>query len=145
MDGNSRKRTPNRSLLREIASILGSETWVETVSAFPSNRPDSIVIELIDDHYPVEYVETAYIEVQSYTNGDFHITYLENRFGDEWLCRWDRHESDDYSTDHFHAPPDTTHAAGVNREFPPALPSVLSRVVVPWVYERMGDVWTEYE
>jgi hypothetical protein len=140
-----RKRTANRALIREIASILGSEEWIETISIFPSNRPDSIVISLRDEHYPEEYVREAYIEVQSYVNGDFHITYVEDHFGEEWMCRWDRHESEEYSMDHFHSPPNATHDDGVNREHPPELPSVFSRVVVPWVYDRMGDIWTEYE
>ncbi len=100
IDGK-RKRTPNRVLLREIASILGSEEWIETISVFPSNRPDSVVVSLLDEHYPEEYVSEAYIEVQSYVNGDFHITYVEDHFGEEWMCRWDRHESERYSMNSF--------------------------------------------
>ena len=139
------KRTPNRELLREIASLLGPEEWIESIAVFPSNRPDSLVISLRDQYYPREYVSEAYLEVQSYLNGDFHVTYVEDRHGKQWLCRWDRHESADYTRDHFHRPPEATHEDGVNREYPTDLTYVLSDVVAPWVYERMGEVWEESE
>ena len=81
--------TPNRALLRELASLLTSESWVENTTVFPANRPDSIVISLERQYYPRKYVSEAYIEVQSYTTGDFHISYVEDQHGEEWICRWD--------------------------------------------------------
>ncbi|WP_416838725.1 hypothetical protein [Haloferax sp. DFSO52] len=144
MDTDRTKRTPNRALLRELAAVLGAEPWVDSVSVFPSNNPDSLVVVLLDEHYPADEVSEAYIELQSYTNGDFHISYIESRHGDPWMCRWDRHDSDDYSRDHFHEPPAAAHGDGVNWEYPTDLMRVLSDIVAPWVYERMGDIWDEY-
>ncbi|WP_458189470.1 hypothetical protein [Haladaptatus sp. NG-WS-4] len=144
MEYGETKRTPRRELLRELASLLSSEEWIETISVFPSNRPDSVVVSLVQQHYPREYVSDVYLEVQSYTNGDFHITYLEDHHGEQWMCRWDRHASGDYSRDHFHTPPDAKHEDGVDRTYPPNLTAVISQEVVPWIYQRMGDVWTEY-
>ena len=138
-------RTPNRALLRELASLLTSESWVENTTVFPANRPDSIVISLERQYYPRKYVSEAYIEVQSYTNGDFHISYVEDQHGEEWLCRWDRHDSEDCTRDHFHAPPEARHEDGENRKYPASLWTVISQVVVPWVYERMGAVWNEFD
>ncbi|WP_136590918.1 hypothetical protein [Salinigranum halophilum] len=138
-------RTPNRALLRELASLLTSESWVENTTVFPANRPDSIVISLERQYYPRKYVSEAYIEVQSYTNGDFHISYVEDHHGERWLCRWDRHDSEDYTRDHFHAPPGARHEDGENREYPASLWTVISQVVAPWVYERMGAVWDEFD
>lgn len=138
------KRTPNRALLRELASLLGGESWISSVAVFPPNQPDSIVISLREQYYPEEYVSDAYIEVQSYANGDFHITYIESQHGDEWMCRWDRHDSQDYTRDHFHTPPNAQHSDGENRTYPTDLLRVISDVVAPWVYERMGAVWDEY-
>jgi hypothetical protein len=138
-------RTPNRALLRELVSLLASESWVENTTAFPANRPDSIVISLEREYYPRKYVSEAYIEVQSYTNGDFHISYVEDHHGEMWLCRWDRHDSEDYTRDHFHAPPQARHGDGENREYPTSVWTVVSQVVVPWVYERMGTVWNEFD
>ena len=138
-------RTPNRALLRELASLLASESWVENTTVFPANRPDSLVVSLEQQYYPRKYVSEAYIEVQSYTNGDFHISYVEDQHGEKWLCRWDRHDSEDYTRDHFHAPPEARHEDGENREYPTELWAVVSRVVAPWVYERMGAVWDEFD
>ncbi|KAB1198172.1 hypothetical protein GJR99_11820 [Haloferax sp. MBLA0078] len=144
MDTDRTKRTPNRALLRELASVLSAETWVATVSVFPSNRPDSLVVSLLDEYYPDANISEAYIEVQSYTNGDFHITYIESHHGEQWMCRWDRHDSDDYIRDHFHEPPTAGHDDAVNKEYPGDLLRVVSDVVAPWVYKRMGEVWDEY-
>lgn len=144
MDEGSHERTPNRTLLREIASVLGSESWIEKISVFPVTRPESLVVVFLSDHYPQDYVREAYLEIQSYTNGDFHVTYIENQHGTSWTCRWDRHESPEYTRDHFHAPPTARHEDGQNREYPAELLSVLSAVVVPWIYDRMGEVWDEH-
>lgn len=144
MDGQH-DRTPNRAQLRELASLLTAESWIEGVDVFPATRPDSIVLSLAQSYYPRRHISGAYIEIQSYTNGDFHISYVENHHGEEWLCRWDRHESTEYTQDHFHPPPGARHEDGENREYPAALWTVVSRVVAPWVYERMGAVWDEFD
>ena len=141
MEYGGHDRDANREVLRELAGILGSEPWVAQVDVFPVTRPESIVVTLLDQQYPDEDIANAYVEVQSYTNGDFHITYVENHHGEEWLCRWDRHDSEAYGRDHFHAPPDASHEDGESRAYPRALFDVLSQVVVPWLFERMGAVW----
>lgn len=145
MGYGSHDRNPNRAQLREIASLLASESWIERISVFPSNRPESIVLFLHSQHYPKEHVAEVYIEVQSYTNGDFHVTYLEDQYGTRWLCRWDRHESPDYSRDHFHAPPSARHEDGESQEFPNGLLTVLSQLVAPWVYDRIGSIWEQFD
>ena len=141
MDDGGHDRDANREELRELAGILESESWVAQVDVSPVTRPESTVVTLLDQHYPDEDIANACVEVQSYTNGDFRITYVENHHGDEWLCRWDRHDSEAYGRDHFHAPPDASHDDGASRAYPRALFDVLSQVVVPWLFERMGAVW----
>ena len=145
MDYGEHDRDANRELLRELASVLGSELWVESVSVFPATQPESIVVSLLSQHYPEEYLDDAYVEVQSYRNGDFHITYVENQHGDEWLCRWDRHDSEAYGRDHFHAPPSARHEDGKSGEYPQSLFDMMSQVVVPWIFDRMGEVWDTVE
>ncbi|MFB9806681.1 hypothetical protein ACFFQF_19275 [Haladaptatus pallidirubidus] len=113
---------------------------IATIFVFPSNQPDSNVISLRDEPHPEEYGTEASIEVKPHVNGDYHITYLEDQFGEEWMGRWDCHESEEYSIDHFHSPPNATHDNGMNRDYPPELPSVFSHVVVPWVNDRMRDI-----
>ncbi|QOS10736.1 uncharacterized protein HfgLR_02935 [Haloferax gibbonsii] len=139
------KRQPNRELLRNLASGFGDEPWLSSIAVFPANRPDSIVLTVRPLYYPESVVDAAYIEVQAYTDGTFHITYVESRHGDRWLCRWDRHDSPDYSRDHFHEPPAARHSDGVNRDYPLHLGDVLADVVVPWVNRRVGVVWDNYE
>lgn len=141
MDHGGHERSPNRVQLRELASLLEPESWIETISVFPSNRPESLILELVEHHYPEEQVAEAYTEIQSYTNGDFHITYIEDHHGERWMCRWNRHESDEYTRDHYHAPPRARHEDGENRDYPREFSAVVAEVAVPWVYDRMGEVW----
>ncbi|SDY78236.1 hypothetical protein [Halopenitus persicus] len=138
-------RDPNRAVLRELASLLASEDWIDEISVFPATPPESIVITLEATHYPPDRVAEAYVEVQSYTNGDFHVSYVEDHHGTEWCCRWDRHRSEEYTRDHFHAPPSATHDAGSNREYPADLLTTVANVVVPWIYDRIGNVWDEVD
>jgi len=142
-DSGGHSRDPNREQLREIASLLKSESWIETVSVFPSNRPESIVLFLVAQQYPQDFVSEVYIEIQSYTNGEFHISYVEDRQGERWMSRWDRHESTEYNRDHFHEPPRALHEDGVDRDYPSGLLALISGVVAPWVYERIGDTWRQ--
>lgn len=140
-DYGGHSRDANREQLREIASLLKTESWIETISVFPSNRPESIVLFLVTQQYPRDFVSEVYVEIQSYTNSDFHISYVEDQQGVEWMARWDRHRSDDYNRDHFHKPPKARHQDGADRDYPPGLLAVVSGVVAPWVYERIGDLW----
>jgi hypothetical protein len=128
-----------------MASLLGGETWVDSVSVFPSTHPDSLVITLQSQYYPIEYIEEAFVEVQSYANGDFHISYVEDQHGEQWMCRWDRHDSDEYTRDHFHRPPNATHEDGVDRDYPAGILQVVADVIAPWICDRMGAVWDEYD
>ena len=141
--GGSHDRTPNRALLGEVASLLARLSWVDGVSTFPANRPDSVYCDLVVEHYPKAVVSAANLEIQAYTNGDFHISYIEIHHGSRYLVRWDRHDSPDYPRDHFHAPPAATHDSGQPRAYPPGLFEVLSDVVAPWIYERVGSLWDE--
>lgn len=136
-------REANRVLLRELATTLGAESWVQGVSVFPARTPESIIVELLDEHYPTERIAEAYIEVQAYTNGDFHVTYVEDRHGEEWVCRWDRHDSPEYGRDHFHAPPAARHEDGSQQSYPDSLFDVLAQIVSPWVFDRIGALWDE--
>jgi hypothetical protein len=145
VDNGTHSREANRAQLHELASILSSESWIEKISVFPANRPESIVVFLITEHYPSQFVSEVYIEIQSYTNGAFHISYIENQQGAKWMARWDRHESDEYSRDHFHSPPDARNEDGEDQDYPVGLIEVISQVIAPWVYERIGDVWDECE
>ena len=143
MDAGTHERTPNRTQLRTVASILADESWVTSIDVFPANRPDSLYCVLNQTYYPPTLIRSVSFEIQSYRNGDFHLTYLEDHHGEQWCCRWDRHESKTFTRDHFHRPPDAQHDDGVNRSYPTDLLSVLTDVVAPWIYTRIQDTWED--
>jgi len=143
VDGGTHDRKPNRTQLRTVASVLADESWVESINVFPANRPDSLYCVLNHTYYPPPLIRSVSLEIQSYRNGDFHLTYLEDHHGEQWCCRWDRHKSPTFTRDHFHRPPDAQHDDGVNRSYPADLLAVLTDVVVPWVYARIKNTWED--
>lgn len=131
-------------LLRELGSYLADQSWVERVSPFPNTHPDSLVVELVSNHYPARQIPDVKLFVRAYANGDFNVIYREDHNGEEWMVRWDRHDSPVYSRDHFHGPPDARHADGEDRDYPRTLAATLKTVVVPFIQNRMGDVWDTF-
>ncbi len=138
MDGDRRL---DEALLRIVARRLGSLSRVESVAVFPREKPESIVAAFDPRHYPEE-VRRVELELRTYTNGDLHATYREEWDGDDWLCRWDRHDNPHSSRDHFHPPPAARTEDAIDREFPADAFEVLS-VVLDEVDDRLGDVWEE--
>lgn len=143
MDETGYEREPNRPLLRELATWLADESWIARIDVFPANRPVSIVCYLHDDHYPSDRIDSVYLELEHYQNNDFSISYVEDHHGEEWLCRWDRHDSDDYDPDHFHHPLAAHHEDGESRSYPTDIDRMLADIVVPYIYDRLGEVWME--
>jgi hypothetical protein len=135
-----RPRTVNESLLAHLQSLLNRLPAVATTSLFPAHKQESLLIDLETAAYP-EGIEEVRLEIRSYTNGAFHITYVEIYLGERRQCRWDRHEQDHNSRDHFHPLPDASTTAAADRAFPQDLTAVLRTVVLPWVEQRFGDLW----
>jgi hypothetical protein len=163
-------RAVNEELLRVVARRLGETDRFEAVAVFPSNHPESIIPRLREAYYP-EHVREARLDIRVYLNGDFHVMYIEdllsnvagrtdspaksgefvrrstsdsNWSGDRWCCRWDRHENPHNTRDHFHPPPKAATETARDESFPADFFDVIA-VVLDWVEERLGAVWTEYE
>ncbi|SDM91545.1 hypothetical protein SAMN04487949_2833 [Halogranum gelatinilyticum] len=132
-------KTLNEALLRAVARRLGSLTLVDSVSVFPRTKPESVVATLDTVYYP-DTVETAVLEVRAYVNDDFHVTYREDWGGDEWMCRWDRHDNPHNERDHFHHPPAARTTDATDRDYPTELTSLLKHVLSE-VDTRIGAVW----
>lgn len=132
------ERTLDEALLRLVARRLGSLTLIESVAVFPHEKPASVVAAFDPRHCP-ENVRRVELELRAYTNGDFHVTYREDWSGEDWLCRWDRHENPHSSRDHFHPPPAARTEDAVDRDFPTDLLDVLS-VVLGELDDRIGEV-----
>ncbi|WP_436903759.1 hypothetical protein [Halovenus halobia] len=138
--GTDASRTVNESLLAHLQSLLSRLPEVATTSLFPRHKQETLVIELETAAYP-DAIEGVHLEIRAYTNGEFHIAYLERYLGERRQCRWDRHNQDHNDRDHFHPLPDASTAAAEDREFPQDLTAVLRDVVLPWVEQRFGDLW----
>lgn len=141
-DVGTQNRVLDEELLRFVARQLGSLTLVDRVSVFPSVKPESVVARLDRQYYPKGF-ERVFLELRAYTNGEFHISYVEDYFGDVRSCRWDRHDLKHSTRDHFQllTPSESTEAE--DRDFPDDLTSTLETVVLPWVEEPLGRVWME--
>lgn len=141
-DGEDRR--VDEELLRYLSRILGRLDEVERTSLFPANRQESLVVAFDTQYYP-DSIGSVQLELRAYTNGEFHVSYHEEYLGDRRHCRWDRHEQDHNSRDHFHPLPTASTRAAENRTFPDDLTDVLQKHVFPWVDQRLGELWERGE
>lgn len=130
----------NESLLGHLQSLLGRLPEVAATSLFPRSKQETLLVDFETVAYP-DTIEAVRLEVRAYTNGEFHVSYIERHLGERRQCRWDRHEQDHNDRDHFHPLPDAATAAAEDRSFPRDLTAVLRDVVLPWVEQRFGDLW----
>lgn len=145
VNGGDSSQTVNEEELRYIAGVFGGLLEVSKTSLFPSNKQESLLIFLDTEHYP-NGIDEVWLELRLFTDGDFHISYVEEYLGEIRRCRWDRHEQDHNTRDHFHPPPKASTANAQDREFPADILIVLQDVVLPWVEGRLGELWeTESE
>lgn len=80
------EKTLNDTLLHEVARRLGALTVVDTVRVFPREKPSSVVAQFVDVYY-LDTVGTVELKCRAYQNGDFNVTYRENRSGTDWIAR----------------------------------------------------------
>lgn len=141
MPGNDdRGRTVDEATLRYLAGVLAGQPEVSGTSLFPANRQETLVVSVNDEYYP-SGVDDVRLELRVYSNGDFHVSYFEDYAGEVRRCRWDRHEQDHSTRDHFHPFPSAGTADAVDREFPTDVTRTLETVVLPWIEDRLGTVW----
>lgn len=135
-------RTLDEETLRYLSGVLGGLGAVRGTSLFPANRQESLVVTLDGRYYP-DGVDEVRLELRLYTNGDFHVSYVETYLGELRQCRWDRHVQDHSARDHFHPLPSASTADAEDREFPDDLTTLLQDIALPWVTERLGTLWAE--
>lgn len=126
--------------LRYVGRLFGRRDEVQRTSLFPSNNLESLVVTLDGDYYPPDITDVT-LEIRAYTNGEFHVSYIERHSGDRRRCRWDRHDQPHSSRDHFHPLPDAGTDAAVDREYATDLTRVLEATVLPWIDDRVGSLW----
>lgn len=140
MGGGRSGTRVDEALLRHLQGIFADLGAITETVLFPANRQESLVVTFETAAYPDD-IETVRLEVRAYVSGDFHITYYERYLGERRQCRWDRHDQPHNSRDHFHPLPAASSADAVDREFPRDVTQVLRRHVLPWVGDRLGDLW----
>jgi len=126
--------------LRYVGRLFGQRAEVQHTSLFPSNKSESLVISLDERYYPPDITDVT-LEIRTYTNGDFHISYVEFHSGERRRYRWDRHEQPHSSREHFHPLPNAGTEAAADRAYPTDLTRVLEVTVLPWIDERVGALW----
>jgi hypothetical protein len=129
----------NEELLRTLARHLGSQEYISRVTPFPSQKPDRVVAFFREDYYPTP-VSEARVELRILLSDDRTLQYIERWNGEQWECRWDRHENPHNARDHFHPPSDAGTDGCVDATYPDD-PYELIGLVVQFVQDRIGDVW----
>lgn len=129
----------DEALLRFVAKRLGDLAPVDRVSVFPSGKPESLVARFDLRYYP-DRIDRVTLELRTYLDGAFHVSYREEWNGRAWMCRWDRHDNPHSARDHFHRPPDARTEDAVDRDYPADFLDVLE-LVLEYVDERLGTVW----
>lgn len=138
-DEGGTPRVLDEALLRTVARRMGRLTLIDTVSVFPTEKPDSVVARLDTRYYP-ERITRVTLELRTYLDGAFHISYREEWNDQAWMCRWDRHDNSHSTRDHFHQPPDARTEGAVDREYPADFLAMLE-LVLAYVDDRLGAVW----
>lgn len=132
-------RDINEERLRLLARYLGRQAVIASVETFPAPKPDRIVGHLDPSMFP-EPVESVRIEVRLRRNGDLNCQYIEEWAGEQWACRWDRHDNPHTAREHFHPPPTVRSDQAYATDLPSDLNDLL-RIVFSFVEKRIGDLW----
>ena len=134
----------DEELLRYLARVLASLDEVQTTSLFPANKQETLLVHLNVDYYP-DAIDDVRFELRVYTSGNFHVSYIETYLGEIQRCRWDRHEQNHNTRDHFHPFPAAGTSNAEDRDFPADVTALLETVVLPWVETRLGTIWAEHD
>jgi hypothetical protein len=109
------------------------------VDTFPHEKPDRIVAHFEPTLFPT-HVDGVRLEVRLRVNGDLNCQYVEDRPGEQWECRWDRHENPHNTREHFHPPPTVGEESAVDCFLPSDLNETVG-MVLAFVEQRIGDLW----
>ncbi len=129
----------NEELMRIMGSRLGDLDGIDRVEKFPPEKPDRIIATFVNSLYPTP-VTTAWLEYRLRLNTDSNVIYIEDWAGDRWACRWDRHENDHNSREHFHPPPNVTTATAMDVDLP-ADPNRMVETALLFIEDRIRDLW----
>lgn len=126
----------DRAVLKRIQSQLASTRFVESAVL---SRDGKLHLRIIfaGEYYPTEVA--ARLEIRWYRNDDFNIQYQEQRNGETWTCRWDRHPNPHNSRDHFHPPP-TARQTAEDAQWPTDHRD-MCQLTLEYIEERIETLW----
>jgi hypothetical protein len=145
------ERDINEERLRLVARRLGQQQALERIDTFPPEKPDRVVAHFVPSLFP-SHIETVRLELRLRQNGDWNCHYIESWPGEQWECRWDRHDNPHSTRDHFHPPPTVDSDRAIDSEHPSSFNDLIGQIL-GFVETRIGDLWasedpvypTEYE
>lgn len=129
----------NEELMRVIGTRLGKHDFIDHVDVFPAEKPDRIVAEFTEGLFP-DVVTAAWFELRLRLNDDINMVYIEDWSGERWECRWDRHENDHNTREHFHPPPTVTTAAAIDIDLP-LDPNLSVHIALQFIEDRIRGLW----
>lgn len=139
---SSKSHQLDRPTLRRAGQILVEAPPVDTVNPFPSGREEKLIVDLDPTLYP-DLITAIELQLELRTNGDFHNYYIENWSGEIRECRWDRHDNNHNTRDHYHPFPDANRVDAEDRDFPDDFFRLLEEVILLEIEVRWGNVCGE--
>lgn len=96
----------DQTTLRTIGRRAESHPLVESWRFQPdAAAPRYLEVTLDAGGYP-SVVDEARLEIRWFVPSDYYVHYIEDRDGQSYQCRWDRHPKAGTPRTHFHPPPD---------------------------------------
>lgn len=89
---------------------------------------------------PSRPITDARLELRLRLKDDINTIYIEEWPGDRWTCRWDRHENDHNTCEHFHPPPVVTTQNAIDVDLPTD-PNQTVHCVLQFIDDRISDLW----
>ncbi len=145
-------RRINKHALEVVGEILSDYEVFRSSHLYPdTGNPERLRIELDESRF--KSAQEVFLEVRWYTDGDYNFHYQENRGGEKYRCRWDKHpeyreralprEVDPgESFRHFHRPPDATYEPRVRGWRDDHVRDLIDHIRV-WIDDRMEELWED--
>ncbi|CCQ33888.1 conserved hypothetical protein [Halorhabdus tiamatea SARL4B] len=127
----------DRAVLQQMRSRFLGSRQIDAARILEDEKLH-LRVELSSDYYPSH--ASARFEIRWYRNDGFNIYYQEQRDGETWQYRWDRHPNVHNSRDHFHLPPVASRTEAQDAEWPNDHREVC-RLVLDYLEERIETLW----
>lgn len=132
----------DRTTLREAGKTIADAPPVDTVAPFPEGKEEKLVVQLDPAIYP-DLITNVELQLELRTSGNFYNHYLEDWSGVSRECRWDRHNNDHNTRDHYHPFPGASRENADDRDFPNDFFRLIEDVILLEMEDRWARVCDE--